>query len=374
LWVDGRVFPRRTDNEESTILGEFDRTLGPQGFDLSDPFRQNRTEGSTDCIRFAPELLTQSTGGEDWYVGGLTIQRPALPNDPNVKVQNPWSVRQGRDDLPLHRNSMVVNLPVERLAESNGVLLGVIRGRGVVMSVEPKLNPIEEVETGPVGDMVSARLVFGAEEDGGGKDPPESLHDAAVVTAVLGQAEEIQDLSRALEADGTGLLLHGERGDPDGNEAVLTERKTEARVTGDIEEELAIASGVSELVFWWAAQGDTTKDERSGMVGKFLRAVLSRLTDEADGFELPEPEPGEAKGGQNSGKGSGQRSRKGPGALGRPSAEMRVTVRKLCQKSMRLMGKGFHFERKQMSPNWCKPMEEKGMSGRSGKRTVCCHA
>jgi len=276
----------------------------------------------------------------------LTFQSPAFPNGPDVKVQDPRGVRQGRDDLPLHRDWMGVDLLVKRFAQSNSVLLGVIRWRGVVMSAEPKLNPIEEVETGPVGNMVSARLVFGAEEDGGGKDPLESLHDAAVVTAVLGQAEEIQELSRALEADGTGLLLHGEGGDPDGNEAVLTKRKTEARVTGDIEEELAIASGVSELVFWWAAQGDTTKDERSGMVGEFLRAVLSRLADQADGFELPEPELGEANGGQNGGKGSGQRSRKGPGALGRPSPEMRVTVRKLCQKSMRLMGKGFHFERK----------------------------
>jgi len=174
---------------------------------------------------------------------------------------------------------MSVNLVVKRVAESDCVFCGVIRGRVLVMIVEPKLNAVEEVETSPVGDVASTRLVVGAEEDGSGKDSLESLDDPPIVTAVLGQAEEVKDLGRALEADDTAFLPHGESGYPNGNEAVLTKGKAESRVTRDIEKELPVASGVSELVFRWAAQGDTAKDERSGVVSQLLVAALSRLAD-----------------------------------------------------------------------------------------------
>jgi hypothetical protein len=206
-------------------------------------------------------------------------------------------VRQGSDDLPLHRDSMYVNFVVERLAEYDSVLCSVIRGRELVMIVEPKLNPIKKVEAGPIGDVVSTRLIVGAEEDGRGKGSLESLNDPPMMATVLGQAEEVKDLGSAEEADDTAFLLDRKCGYPDRNETVLAERKAEAGVTRDIKEELPVASGVSELTFWWAAQWDTAKDEGSGVVSQFLVAALSRLQDEADGFEPLKPELGETSGG-----------------------------------------------------------------------------
>lgn len=102
---------------------------------------------------------------------------------------------------------MSIDLVVKRLAENDRVLCGVSGERGLVMIVEPELNPIEEVKADPVGDAGSTRLIVGTEEDGGGKDSLKSLNDPPIVAAVLGQAEEVKDLSSALEADDTALLL-----------------------------------------------------------------------------------------------------------------------------------------------------------------------
>ena len=81
---------------------------------------------------------------------------------------------------------MSVNLLVECLTQSNGVLLSVICGRGLITVMEPEVNPIEEVETGPVGNAAPAELIVGPKKDCGCEDSLEALDDAAVVTAVLG--------------------------------------------------------------------------------------------------------------------------------------------------------------------------------------------
>jgi hypothetical protein len=54
------------------------------------------------------------------------------------------------------------------------------------MIMEPEVNPVEEVETGPVSNAAPAELIVASEEDCGCEDSLEALDDAAVVTAVLG--------------------------------------------------------------------------------------------------------------------------------------------------------------------------------------------
>ena len=55
----------------------------------------------------------------------------------------------------------------------------------------------------------------------------------------------------------------------------------------------------------------------------------------------------------------------------RPCTLLRGAVRKVCQKCTELLGKGFCFERKQMSPSSCEPMEEKEISRKGVKRADC---
>lgn len=53
-------------------------------------------------------------------------------------------MRQGRDDLPLDRYAMSVDLVVECFAESNCVFGSLVGGRRVVL--EPKMDLVEKVE------------------------------------------------------------------------------------------------------------------------------------------------------------------------------------------------------------------------------------
>ena len=54
----------------------------------------------------------------------------------------------------------------------------------------------------------------------------------------------------------------------------------------DIEGEIPVAPGVSELVCRRSPQRDATEDERAGVVGEFLFAVSAFLAHEADGIEF----------------------------------------------------------------------------------------
>ncbi len=202
------------------------------------------------------------------------------------------------------------------------------------MMVKPKLHLVEEMETHPIDKTVSPWLIFGSEENGRGKDALEALHDAAVMAAILGEAEEIKHLGSTVKVDGAGPLLYRQGGNPNGDQAILPKGQTESGVPGDIKGEFPIASAVSELVSRWAAKRNATENERSGVVGKFLVAVLSILADQADGLQLFELELREAKGGQY---GLKPKRRHLPGRdepCTRVFPPLPRAVRKLCQKSM----------------------------------------
>ncbi len=103
---------------------------------------------------------------------------------------------------------------------------------------------------------------------------------------------------------------------------------------GDIQGEFPIASAVSELVSGWAAKGYAAENEGSGVVRKFLVAVLSILAGEADGLQLVELELGEANGRRYALK----QGRRYVVDSGEPAAASispsRSPVRKLYQKSI----------------------------------------
>jgi hypothetical protein len=134
-------------------------------------------------------------------------------------------VRQGSDDLALHRDSVRVDFPVEGLAQSDGIVQALVRyGLRLLRMVKPKSEVIEEMETPPIDKAVSPWLIFGSEENGRGKDALKALHDPAVMTAILGQAEEIKHLGRTVEVDGAAPLLYRQGGNPNGDQAILPKR------------------------------------------------------------------------------------------------------------------------------------------------------
>ena len=260
-------------------------------------------------------------------------------------------MRQGGDDLALDRDSMFVDLLAEGFAERNCVFSRVAARRGLIGIVAPKSKAVEEVKACPVRKAVSHRLIVGTEEDGRREDPLEALDDAAVVAAVFGKAEEVQHPGGTVEVDPPTLLVDRECRNPDGNEPVLAERQTELGMPCNLKKELPIAPRVGELTFGRGTKGKPTEHERTSVVGEGLLAAVAFVADEGDSFQLTEPELCETNGGQNGVQGNARKSRNRPGSSSRPSTAIRVAVRKLCQKSKKLMGKGFCFERKQMSPS-----------------------
>ena len=65
---------------------------------------------------------------------------------------------------------------------------------------------------------------------------------------------------------------------------------------GDFQEEIAVAPGVDELVFWWLAQREAAKYEGARIVTDFLPAILPFVPDELNGVKLFEPPLGDSEG------------------------------------------------------------------------------
>jgi hypothetical protein len=196
-------------------------------------------------------------------------------------------MRESGDDLALSRDAVGVDLLVKRLAEGDRVFCAIVGRGGLMVIVEPKSNPIEEVKTCPVSNVVSTRLIVGAKEDGGCEDPLEALNDAAIMTSVLSKTEEVQHLTGGVEADDPARLLHSECRYPDGNEPILTKGQTESGMPGNLKEELAVAASVGELIFAWWAKRKAAEHEGASVVGEVLLATLPFLADEGYGLELP---------------------------------------------------------------------------------------
>ena len=63
--------------------------------------------------------------------------------------------------------------------------------------VEPDLHAIEELEARQIDDRRTLWLLFCAEEDGGREDPLKTLNHAAIVRAIFGEPEELEELGGA---------------------------------------------------------------------------------------------------------------------------------------------------------------------------------
>ena|SRR5690242_18376550 len=98
--------------------------------------------------------------------------------------------------------------------------------------------------------------------------------------SVFRQAEEVEHLGGRVKTNLARFLPDGERSNPDGDQPVLAERKTEFRMADDLKEEMAVAASIGSLVSRQPAQWDTAEDERSGMKGKFLFTIVTLFANE----------------------------------------------------------------------------------------------
>ena len=112
----------------ASVTGNGSRALRPQGFDLSKPEVDFPTEKAAAAVFVGSQLIDQASVREQRHVRAMLHHTPALPREPHVKVQKPWSMGECSNCMTFHRYSMLVDLVVEDLAQGDGVD-GVILGR-----------------------------------------------------------------------------------------------------------------------------------------------------------------------------------------------------------------------------------------------------
>ena len=90
--------------------------------------------------------------------------------------------------------------------------------------------------------------------------------------------------------NGTALLLHGQRRDPDRNQAILAEGQTKTWMGDNLQKELAVLATMNQLPGRGAAQGESAEHEWAGVVRQLLLSIPTLFSDELDGVELFEPQ------------------------------------------------------------------------------------
>src|SRR5215471_3232891 len=142
-------------------------------------------------------------------------------------------------------------------------ILKLVRGHRTVRApVVPDLRLAEEAETRPLNDLRRARKLIGPEEHRGAEDSFECCDKSAIFFAALVHAEGVEHLRGGSKADRLAPLPHCQCRQEDRHDPVLTERKTIFRMTGDLQNELSIATLVQELIFRQSADRQTTENER----------------------------------------------------------------------------------------------------------------
>ena len=101
-----------------------------------------------------PQLALQAVGARQRYPRDLVSHGPTLPHNPDIEIQQAGGVGQAGDDLPLHRNAVLIDFVIEALAEGDDVLVSVSSWRGTRSgAVEPKLETIKEMKSRPVENL-----------------------------------------------------------------------------------------------------------------------------------------------------------------------------------------------------------------------------
>jgi len=97
--------------------------MGPERLDFGKPPAEFTSEESVGGISARPDLVGETAGGEERDSGGLVVQRPSFPYQPQVKIEYTGRVGQRGHDLALYWNAMLIDLIVEGLAENGAILM-----------------------------------------------------------------------------------------------------------------------------------------------------------------------------------------------------------------------------------------------------------
>src|SRR5215831_19444343 len=114
-------------------------------------------------------------------------------------------------------------------------------------TVVPDPGFAKEIETRPLHDLGLRRYRIRAEKDCGAKDSLERGDQSAVLLPTVAHAECFQHLGSGFESDRLTFLLDGQARQENGNNPILSEGNSIVRMTGDLENKLAVPALVEEF-------------------------------------------------------------------------------------------------------------------------------
>ena len=111
----------RLDDDGISSRRDRRRAPRPEGLDLPEPRFDFEPEKSRLGVFSTSELLAEPVRGNERNRSLTTFNGPTLPYKPQVEIQNARGVRQGGNDLALHRDPVRVDFLVKGFAENDGV-------------------------------------------------------------------------------------------------------------------------------------------------------------------------------------------------------------------------------------------------------------
>ena len=114
----------------------------------------------------------------------------------------------------------------------------------------------------------------------------ESADQPAVLGTALLHAESVQHFKGARKRNGSALLSDRQRGEEEGNQAILDPRQPIGRVTGDLQQELSVSAFVQQHTIGWLLNRQATKNKGPGGKAQGLVGGISFQPDALDGFGL----------------------------------------------------------------------------------------
>ena len=212
-------------DESVAACGEIDRAVWPdvRGLDMSQPSLHLAAKFA-GCGLVRNPQLPEKAALPYQRDKRFPFGRPATPDKPSVEVEFGGGVGEDFNGIEVNRDGMPFQLIPEILAQEN-LVLKILGWKLLLVEVlgVPDLHFVKEVKPGSVVHGSWAAFLTGPEKDGGAEDPLETINEAAIVRAILGQCERLQNLGCALEVNEAIFLPQGQRGNPDRNEAVLAE-------------------------------------------------------------------------------------------------------------------------------------------------------
>src|SRR5215831_15431156 len=153
---------------------------------------------------------------------------------------------------------MRCDLLKEVIAQHDDVFMWIAKQALLVSAVVPDPRFAEKIETRALLHSGIRGKTVRPKEDRRAECAFKRPNQSPILFTTLTHPEGLQHFCSAFELDRLTFLLDGQCRQEDGNNPVLPERNSKIRMTGDLQNELAVSPFIEELIGRQTADGEST--------------------------------------------------------------------------------------------------------------------